>query len=102
MGTFAGDDWRAIDMPLTGDEIERCLWSTKRFGRRSPALVRNVRALVHGHLSLAVAQQRGNVFYIDTGGWMSAKGHFTFVDLASLELIRGPGPNASANSKRNR
>ena len=64
--------------------------------------MRNVRALIHGHLTLAVAQQRGNVFYIDTGGWMGGEGHFTFVDLASLELIRGPGPNASAESRRNR
>ena len=100
-GDFAGDDWRAIDIPMTGDEIERCLWSTRRFGRQSPTLVRNVRALIHGHLTVAVAQQRGNVFYIDTGGWMGDQGHFTFVDLASLELIRGPGPNASAESRRN-
>lgn len=64
--------------------------------------MRNVRALIHGHLTLAVAQQRGNVFYIDTGGWMGGEGHFTFVDFASLELIRGPGPNASAESRRNR
>ena len=99
---FPGDDWSAIDTPLTEDEIERCLWSTRRFSRSCLAPVKNVRALIHGHLTLPIAQQRGNVFYIDTGGWMSAKGHFTFVDLASLELIRGPGPNASANSKRNR
>ncbi|WP_156909350.1 hypothetical protein [Ottowia thiooxydans] len=49
-----------------------------------------------------MAQQRGNVFYIDTGGWMVGEGHFTFVDFASLELIRGPDPNASAESLRNR
>lgn len=62
----------------------------------------NVRALIHGHLTLPVAQQRGNVFYIDTGGWTGDEGRFTFVDLASPELIRGPGPNASADSRRNR
>ena len=101
-GDFPGDDWRVIDMPLTEDEIEGCLWSTRRFAQISPALVRNVRALIHGHLTLAVAQQRGNVFYIDTGGWMVGEGHFTFVDFASLELIRGPDPNASAESLRNR
>lgn len=100
-GDFPGDDWRAIDMPLTGDEIERCLWSTRRLGRQSSTLVRNVRALIHGHLTLALPQQHGNAFYIDTGGWMVGQGHFTFVELESLKLIRGPGPNASADSCRN-
>ena len=99
---FPGDDWHAIDAPLTEDEVERCLWSTRRFARSPPEKVRNVRALIHGHLTLPVARQLGNVFYIDTGGWMVGEGHFTFVDLASLELIRGPGPNASAESRSNR
>ena len=34
--------------------------------------------------------------------WMLGQGHFTFVDLESLELIRGPGPDAPNDSRRNR
>ena len=97
---FPGDDWRAIDTPLTEDEIECCLWSSRRFF--SEEKVRNVRALIHGHLTLASAKIKGRILFIDSGGWMVGNGHFTFVDLASLELIRGPGPNASNDDRRNR
>ena len=99
-GDFPGDDWRAIDTPLTEDEVECCLWSSRRFFSEEEVL--NVRALIHGHLTLASAKIKGRTLFIDSGGWMVGNGHFTFVDLASLELIRGPGPNASNDARRNR
>lgn len=99
---FPCDDWRLIDTPFSEDDIGISLWSTMRFDRLYSAKVRNVRALIHGHLTVSTAQQIANVFFIDTGGWMLGRGHFTFIDLESLELIRGPGSNASFGSRRNR
>lgn len=99
---FPGDDWRAINVPFSKDEIEISLWSARRFSGKRSTHVQNVRALIHRHLTLPFAQQLGNVFYLDSGGGMPGQGHFTFVNLDSLELIRGPGLDASAGSRRNR
>ena len=73
-----------------------------RFDRVYQTEVSNVRALIHGHVTLSVPKKLGNVLFIDTGGWMPGKGHFTFVELRSLELIRGPGPDVRFGSSRNR
>lgn len=99
---FPGDDWRAIDTPFSEDDVGISLWSTMRFDRVYAAKVLNVRSLIHGHLTVSSAQQIANVFFIDTGGWMLGRGHFTFVELESLKLIRGPGGDASFGSQRNR
>lgn len=99
---FSSDDWRSIDTPFSEDDVAISLWSTMRFDRRSSATVRNIRALIHGHLTVSTAQQIANVFFIDTGGRMLGRGHFTFIELESLEVIRGPGGNASFGSQRSR
>lgn len=101
---FPTDNWRSVEAAFSEDDQSICLWSTMRFDRMYDKDVRNVRALIHGHITLSVAQQIANVFFIDTGGWMRGKGHFTFVELESLKTIRGPGPNASFApvSRRNR
>lgn len=98
---FPSDDWLAVEAPFSEDDRQICLWLTMRFDRIYQTEVRNVRALVHGHLTLSSPKKLGNVLFIDTGGWMS-NGHFTFVELASLELIRGPGPDFAPWSRRNR
>ncbi|MNT63209.1 hypothetical protein D3C72_2010050 [compost metagenome] len=46
--------------------------------------VRNVRAVVHGHMTLRKPAQLGNVYYIDTGGWQDS-GMFTLLDLHTLK-----------------
>lgn len=99
---FPFDDWRKVDIPFSEDDRQICLWSTMRFDRVYQTEVRNVRALVHGHVTLSAPKKLGNVLFIDTGGWMPGKGHFTFVELQSLELIRGPGPDVRFVSSRNR
>jgi serine/threonine protein phosphatase 1 len=99
---FPSDDWRAVEAPFSEDDRQICLWSTMRFDRVYQTGVRNVRALIHGHVTLSVPRKLGNVLFIDTGGWMPGKGHFTFVELRSLKLIRGPGPDIRFVSSRNR
>ena len=99
---FPADDWQAIEIPFSDDDRQISLWSTMRFDRMYSAEIRNVRALIHGHLTLSMAQRIANVYFIDTGGWMAGKGHFTFIELESLKQTRGPGPNASFGSPRNR
>ncbi|MCR6480897.1 metallophosphoesterase [Variovorax sp. ZS18.2.2] len=99
---FPFDDWRKVETLFSEDDRQICLWSTMRFDRVYRKAVANVRALVHGHLTLSTAQKLGNVHFIDTGGWLVGEGHFTFVELESLNLIKGPGPNASFGAPRNR
>lgn len=99
---FPTDDWKYIERPFSEDDRQICMWSTMRFDRMYKVRVANVRALVHGHLTLPVAHEIANVFFIDTGGWKSGLGHFTFLELESLNFFRGPGPNVPVKSRRNR
>lgn len=99
---FPSDDWRAVEAPFSEEDRQICLWSTMRFDRVYQTGVSNVRALIHGHVTLSVPRKLGNVLFIDTGGWMPGKGHFTFVELHALELVRGPGPDVRFMSSRNR
>jgi serine/threonine protein phosphatase 1 len=66
---FPTDDWQHIEVPFSKEDRQIALWSTLRFHRRYSTPVRNVRALLHGHLTLSVAQRIANVYFIDTGGW---------------------------------
>lgn len=99
---FPFDDWQKVEDRFSEDDRQICLWSTMRFDRMYLKEVRNVRALVHGHLTLSIPQKIGNAIFIDTGGWMLEKGHFTFIEIESLDVIRGPGPDASFPLHRNR
>ena len=99
---FPSDNWCAVEAPFSEHDRQICLWSTMRFDRVYRTEVSNVRALIHGHVTISVPQKLGNVLFIDTGGWMPGKGHYTFVDLQALELIRGPGPDVRFGSSRNR
>ncbi len=99
---FPTDNWRSIEKTFSADEESICLWSTMRFDRMYDKDVQNVRAVIHGHLTLSIAQTIANVHFIDTGGWLLGEGHFTFVELESLRKIRGPGPAIRFKPKRNR
>lgn len=76
---FPFDDWRKVDTPFSEDDRQICLWSTMRFDRVYQTEVSNVRGLIHGHVTLSLPKKLGNVHFVDTGGWMPGKGHFTFV-----------------------
>lgn len=97
------DDWQQLRThDLSPSDQDCCLWSRQRYQRRYSAPVRNVRAVVHGHMTVPTMQTLGNVFFIDTGGWRTGQGHFTFLNLHTLQALRGPGPAAHAVQRRYR
>lgn len=82
---FPYDDWQAVHGATFGPEDEgACLWSVDRYRMQYSQPARNVRAVVHGHMTLRKPAQLGNVYYIDTGGWQDA-GMFTLLDLHTLK-----------------
>ena len=90
--------WSRIDP--TSPLAECCLWSIERYERQYPNPVRNVRAVVHGHMVVRYPKVLGNVHFIDTGGWKPG-GCFSFLELESLKAIAGP-TNPPAPSRKNR
>ncbi len=91
--------WNEIDP--TGSIADCCLWSTERHARRYVGPVKNVRAVVHGHLVVRSPEILGNVHFIDTGGWKSG-GRFTFLELGTLEPLSGPALPKEMPNRRNR
>lgn len=81
----------------------RCLWSSGRHDCRYMDIVKNIRAVVHGHRTIPLMVELGNVFFIDTSGWQPGC-HFTFLNLATLQSSRGPGCEIGTmnTSRRNR
>jgi len=85
---FPYDDWQAIrGAGFSLDDEDACLWSIDRYRMQYAKPVRNVRAVVHGHMTLRKPAQLGNVYYIDTGGWQDG-GRFTLLDLHTLKPCR--------------
>ncbi len=82
---FPYDDWQAIHSARFSPEDESaCLWSIDRYRMKYAQPVRNVRAVIHGHMTVRKIVQLGNVHYIDTGGWLD-EGRFTLLDLRTLK-----------------
>ncbi len=79
--------WSRIDP--TSPLAECCLWSIERYERQYPNPIRNVRAVVHGHMTVRYPKVLGNVHFIDTGGW-KPDGCFSFLELESLKAVSGP------------
>ena len=87
---FPYDDWASLSTEIHSEaDTESFLWSVERYQRQYNSPIRNLRALVHGHITIPEMKVLGNVYYIDTGGWST--GHFTLLDLHSLQSFRGPG-----------
>ena len=82
--------------------VSCCLWSVERYKRRYTGEIRNIRAVVHGHMTVPTVERLGNVYYIDTGGGRSNGGRFSFLNLATLETVVGPGQPIVAVSNRYR
>ena len=100
------DDWRDMQrVPWPIDPIgpvgDCCLWSMERYRRNYSGKVRNVRALVHGHVVTAAPKILGNVHFIDTGGWRPG-GYFTFLELETMKPVFGPRAEGAALNLRNR
>ncbi|MHA6194833.1 metallophosphoesterase [Pseudomonas wadenswilerensis] len=81
--------WRDLlpllrETPIPEKIREICQWSRLRLKDENERGVDDLRALLVGHTPLREVRVLGNVWHIDTGGW--SKGHFTLLDLASLEI----------------
>lgn len=62
------------------------MWSRNRFEHEDRSGVEDIRAVICGHTPLRAPVALGNVYHIDTAGWMD-DGYFTLIDLDSLETI---------------
>jgi serine/threonine protein phosphatase 1 len=63
----------------------RCMWSRTRIQAGDTRGVHGLRALVVGHTPLRQPVVLGNVYHIDTAGWLD--GYFTLLDLTTLQCI---------------
>ncbi|MGB4812045.1 MAG: metallophosphoesterase [Methylophilaceae bacterium] len=81
------EDWQQLSE--THPMVDTCLWSIARYQRKYTGVIRNVRAVIHGHMTVPEMRTLGNVFYIDTGGWKKG-GRYTFLNLHTLEPAYGP------------
>ncbi len=66
--------------------IDAAMWSRDRIQSEDQSGVDDVRAVIVGHTPLKRPAVLGNVYHIDTGGWLR-DGYFTFINLATLETI---------------
>lgn len=84
---FPYDDWQHIHTEsFDANDRYVCMWSRDRYVTGYDGMVGGIRALVHGHQTTHQMRQLGNVFFIDTGGWLD-DGHFTLLDLKRLVAL---------------
>jgi len=74
------------ETPVPAKIRETCQWSRQRLKDGDERRVEDLRALLVGHTPVLEVKVLGNVWHIDTGGW--SKGHFTLLDLATLEPVQ--------------
>ncbi|UNM19265.1 metallophosphoesterase [Pseudomonas sp. ArH3a] len=67
-----------------------CQWSRSRITDENCEGISDVRAVIVGHTPVRQPAILGNVYHIDTGAWMG--GHFTLIDLATLECYPPVNP----------
>ena len=85
------DDWDDVrEGHLSPEQWHTCLWARTRYRAQDPAVIAHVRAVAHGHTTIAEARRLGNRHYLDTGGWMPGQGHFTLLNLHTLETVKEP------------
>jgi len=82
----------ALDGPAAEAEHTAAMlqWSRKRITEENHGGVSGVRAVIVGHTPLRRPAILGNVYHIDTAGWMD--GHFTLLNLHTLECIPPVNP----------
>lgn len=88
------DSWGQLTDELENPESNQrrklvantCMWSRSRVEQSDCRRVDGVRAVIVGHTPLKTPVVLGNVYHIDTAGWMPQKGgYFTFLNLSTLE-----------------
>ncbi|NYT61431.1 metallophosphoesterase [Alcaligenaceae bacterium] len=85
-------DWgefRAL-LESLGDSVQQqdrepCMWSRHRITAMDRTEVAGIRAVVVGHTPLEQPVILGNVYHIDTGGWMET-GRFSLLNLDLLNI----------------
>jgi serine/threonine protein phosphatase 1 len=93
--------WEDMTESLSGSAMEvkqiamTLQWSRRRITDRHCGGVSGVRAVVVGHTPLPQPVILGNVYHIDTGGWLPERGHFTLLNLQTLEFFPAIGPSLS-------
>lgn len=66
---------------------DACMWSRGRIEAGDTSGVTGIRAVVVGHTPLREPVALGNVYHIDTAGWLpDGSGRFTILDLNILEV----------------
>jgi len=83
--------WEQLRIELESSESDRrlqrvqhsCMWSRTRILDCDTGGVEGVRALVVGHTPVRQPAVLGNVYHIDSAGWLD--GYFTLLDLATLQ-----------------
>lgn len=70
---------------LQASAQETCLWSRRRITDMDRSAVAGIFAVVVGHTPLEQPTILGNVYHIDTGGWLD-EGRFTLLNLEMLSI----------------
>lgn len=88
---------RELEAPESSKRLKlvqnSCMWSRTRIQDGATNGVNGLRALVVGHTPLRQSVALGNVYHIDTAGWMD--GHFTLLELATLQCTPPINPKLS-------
>lgn len=79
-------DWDMLKrMPVNELDLYRYLWSRERINHPNLFPIENIRAVIHGHTPVYCMMVINNIYFIDTGGWLERDGHFTLLNLNTLE-----------------
>lgn len=82
-----GFEWSSIAQGADSRKVrDFCMWSRGRIQSENDQGVAGVRAVIVGHTPLRRPAVLGNVYHIDTRGWIpQGGGYFTLLDLHTLE-----------------
>src|SRR5690606_18249001 len=86
-------DWQQFHVLLETSTTEAllasvqqaCLWSRRRIIDMDRSSIDGIRAVVVGHTPLEQPTILGNIYHIDTGGWLD-EGRFTLLNLETLSI----------------
>jgi serine/threonine protein phosphatase 1 len=90
------ESWGTLQFELTSEQTAKrvrevkntCMWSRSRFELSDTSGILDVRAVICGHTPLRAPVVLGNVYHIDTAGWLAdGSGYFTLINLETLDCI---------------
>lgn len=90
------DSWGQLVAELSAPESAKrlklvkntCMWSRSRAEHNDQSVVAQICAIIVGHTPMRYPAVLGNVYHIDTGGWLpDGSGYFTLINLATLECF---------------